>query len=80
MAEHLRFQHESNHPVRKIKMRVSNFRFLVENLADFADDEIVTIQAFSDVLNENEPPFSWLSVVSPMTRRRKASELLSSTG
>ena len=58
MAEQLRFQHESNHLVRKIKMRVSDFRFLVESLADFADDEIVTIQAFCDVLNENEPASS----------------------
>ena len=26
------------------KMRMSDFRFIVESLADFADDEIVTIQ------------------------------------
>ena len=39
-------------------MRVSDFRFLVESLADFADDEIVTIQAVRDVRNENEPAYS----------------------
>ena len=58
MAEQLRFQHESNQPVRKIKMRVSDFRFLVESLADSADDVIVTIQAFCDAVNENEPAYS----------------------
>jgi len=57
VSKQLPFQHESNHLVRKIKMRVSDFRFLFESLADFADDEIVTIQAVCDVLNENEPAY-----------------------
>jgi hypothetical protein len=56
--QQLRLQHESNYLVRKIKMHVSDFRFLVESLAHLADDEIVTIQAFCDVLNENEPAYS----------------------
>jgi hypothetical protein len=39
-------------------MRVSDFRFLFESLAHLADDEIVTIEAVCDVLNENEPAYS----------------------
>ena len=58
MSKQLPFEHESNYLVRKIKMRMSDFRFLVESLADLADDEIVTIQAFCDVLSENEPAYS----------------------